>query len=137
MARSSILGISPRDLTSDDMISRTSKCIQSVEEIGNSKQPIYEDVDPKSIRFTAFGDERDEDEYLLPYGDEIVDQKIEEIDDVYIEALNTYIGTQVVVPGKDYIPVLTTVKKRKRDASGNLVGIANPNPILDTRIYEL
>ena len=41
------------------------------------------------------------------------------------------------MPNKEGVPVLTKVKHRKRDSSGNPVGDTNPNPILDTRIYEL
>ena len=41
------------------------------------------------------------------------------------------------MPNKEGISVLTKVKHRKRDSSGNPVGEANPNPILDTRIHDL
>ena len=39
--------------------------------------------------------------------------------------------------GKDSIPVLAKVKKRKRDANNLPVGDANLNLILETSIYEL
>ena len=32
---------------------------------------------------------------------------------------------------------MARVKRRKRDAAGNPIGESNPNPILDSRIYEL
>ena len=42
-----------------------------------------------------------------------------------------------MVPGKDYIPVLTRVISSKRDHYGNLSGDPNNKLILDTIIYEL
>ena len=67
----------------------------------------------------------------------LIDMKTEEVDDAYLDALDEYIGAEIVVPGKDALPVLGKVKKRKRDFQGNPIGEYNPNPILDSRIYEL
>ena len=53
-----------------------------------------------------------------------------------MKVLVKYIETQLVVSGKDYIPVLKKVIGRKIEHSGNLVGDSNKNPIVDTRIYE-
>ena len=49
-----------------------------------------------------------------------------------METLNKYIGTHIVVPGKDSIPVLIKVIGRRRHQSINLVSNLNNNPILDT-----
>ena len=35
-----------------------------------------------------------------------------------------------MVPGKDYIAILTKVRGRKRDHCGNIVGNPNNNPII-------
>jgi hypothetical protein len=43
---------------------------------------------------------------------------------------------QVILPLKDS-QLLGTVTARKRDIHGNPIGVANKNPILDTRIYEV
>lgn len=138
IARSSVIGIPPEELYSDEMKERTARFMKSVEEkIGNYKQAVFDEENPNYIYFDAFGDDRDADAPVLPYGDEIVDAKTEEIDSAYLESLDEYIGAEVVIPGKDGVPVLTKVKSRKRDSNGNPVGISNPNPILDSRIYEL
>ena len=42
----------------------------------------------------------------LPYGDELIDVKVEEISDAYLDALDEYIGSEIVVPGRDALPVL-------------------------------
>ena len=58
------------------------------------------------------------------------------IDDSYLEQLDDYIGTNVVVSGKDSVTVLATIFKRKRYSQGLPVGEENTNPTLYSRIYE-
>ena len=69
---------------------------------------------------------------ILPYGQEIKDQHTKEVYEAYVEALDKYIWTQIMVPGKDYIPVLTKDRGRKRYHSSNLFGKPNNNPIIET-----
>jgi hypothetical protein len=138
IARSSVIGILEHDITSAHMIMETKKFMDKVEEkIGNHKLPIYDGANPMSIYYSAFQDDIDLDDNVLPYGDELIDAKEIEANEAYLEALDTYIGAQVVVPGRDSQPILAKVRKRKRDSSGEPIGNANPNPILDSRIYEL
>ena len=138
IARSSVLAIDDNELTSADMIAQTSHFMKSLEDkIGNHRQPLFNINAPASIYFDAFNDPIDSDENVTPYGDELIDVKTEQVDDAYLDSLDTYIGAQVVVPGKDGVPVLAKVRARKRDSAGNPVGTPNANPILDTRVYEL
>ena len=58
----------------------------------------------------------------LPNGEKIIDANMYEINKAYIDALNNYIGTKVVFPVKDSIPVLKKIIKRKRDNQGNKIG---------------
>ena len=74
---------------------------------------------------------------MLPYGEEIKDQKEVEFNEAYIEELDHYIGGKVVVPGKDSIPVPARLKRKKRDDLGNTIGEEHSNPLLETRVYEL
>ena len=59
-----------------------------------------------------------------------------DIDDVTPEYMDQYVGAEVTLP-KGNSSVTGRVRGRKRDADGNLSGKANPNPILDTRTYEV
>ena len=62
--------------------------------------------------------------------------ELAEADDIQHEAFDRYISARVRVPrGDDW--AYGTVKRRKRDADGNLIGNANKNPLLDTSIYEV
>ena len=138
IARSSVIGIPEDELNSDFMKQNMERFMKSVEDrIGNHKTGIFDPQAPIQVYYDNFGDDRSEDDLVLPYGDEIIDAKDHEIDEAYLDSLDTYIGAKVVVPGRDAIPVLATVRGRKRDALGNPIGTSNPNPILDSRIYEL
>ncbi|GFH61775.1 hypothetical protein CTEN210_18251 [Chaetoceros tenuissimus] len=138
IARSSVIPIPDHELESDDMKRRRNVFMDCIhEKIGNTKEPIYNNIYPQRIYYDAFEDPIKDDECQLPYGAELHEAKLENVDDKYLEALDNYINAKVVVPDKDGIPVLTKVKSRKRDAAGNPVGDANENPILDTRVYDL
>ena len=104
--------------------------------IGNFRQDIYDSTNPSNVYHTAFGTDPSDDEIVLPYGDELVDLKLHEIDEAYLDSLDKFIGTEVVVPGKNSQEVIAIIRNKKRDHLGNLIGDENPNPILDTRIYE-
>ena len=138
IARSTVIPVPEHDLTSNEMKERRDTFMRSVEaRIGNAKQPLFNLADPEHIYYDAFDDDVNGDDIYLPYGDELQEMKTEEVNDAYLETLDEYIGAEIVIPGRDGLPVLTKVKKRKRDASGVPIGESNPNPILDTRIYEV
>ena len=80
--------------------------------------PTYEAYQPIDSR----------DEPALP--------ELAEADEIQHEAFDRYISARVKVPrGDDW--AYGTVKKRKRDADGNLIGNTNKNPLLDSSIYEV
>ena len=47
-----------------------------------------------------------------------------------------YLGASILLP-RGSTSVCGRVKLRKRNSDGNLVGVADPNPIKDTRTYEV
>ncbi len=49
---------------------------------------------------------------------------------------NQYLGASILLP-QGYTSVPGRVKSRKRDSDGNLFGASDPNPIKDTRTYEV
>ena len=49
-----------------------------------------------------------------------------------------YLNMELALPkGDDLNPQLAKVMKRLRDANGIPIGMANDNPILDSRVYEV
>ena len=63
--------------------------------------------------------------------------KSETVDEAYLESLENYIGAEILLSGKNAIPVLAKVRKQKCDATNLTIGDSNLNYILDTCIYEL
>ena len=59
-----------------------------------------------------------------------------DVEDVTPEAYDLYLNAEVLLPRGDGLRT-GKVKRRKRDADGELRGLANNNPILDTRTYEV
>ena len=138
IAQSLVVGIEESLLEGQQLKEQMQLFTESVEvKIGNSRQPMYNQDDPDAIYYSIMNEDRDANENVLPYGEELVDVKTKEVDQAYLESLDKYIGSEVVMTGRDGVPVLTKVVKRKRDANGDPIGEANPNPIMDSRIYEL
>ena len=51
---------------------------------------------------------------------------------------NQYLNMELALPhGEEATPQYAKVTKRLRDTNGNLIGTADDNPILDTRMYEV
>ena len=62
---------------------------------------------------------------MLHYVDELVDAKSETIDESYLKAFKNYIGAKIILAGKDDIPFLDKVSKRKCDANNIPIGDSN------------
>ena len=69
--------------------------------IGNAKQTLFYGTYSDRAYYSRFGDIDNADNNVLPYGEEIQDQKEVEVHEDYIEVLDNYIGDKVVVPGKN------------------------------------
>ena len=139
IARSSVIGISEAELHEENLKRLCDQFTKSVnEKIGNYKQGAYNDSQPGEIYYTAFGDQSDEDDNVLPYGAEEQSPQFDEVNQEYLDSLDNYIGTNVTIPGKNgEPPVIAIIKGRKRDHLGNPIGEKHINPVLDTRVYNL
>ena len=68
----------------------------------------------------------------IPYVDDSPSQDIESA------AFDKFLGIYVNLPGSDgESNILGRVKNRKRDHDGRLIGTTNPNPILNTAVYNV
>ena len=85
----------------------------------------------------VFNNDTDVDDIILPYDQDIQAQNREQFDETYVEAQGKKIGTHIMVTSKEYITIITKVRRKKRDHSDNRVENSNKNPILYIIIYEL
>lgn len=145
LARSTVIPIPISDINSDDVKQQVDAFTASVHDTigGHKKAIIFQGpINQNRIVEELFegADENDNtDATTYPWDTELLDEPLYDMTRQDLEALDEYINAKVVVPGKDgETKVLATVKGRKRDAQGNLIGgSSNSNPILDTRLYNL
>ena len=138
LARSSVIAGDELSKEAIEIREQMSKFTRKLESrIGNNLIPTFDGTDPGNIYFTSFGTTVEEEMEDLPYGDDFTTLRMENVDDRYLADLDNLIGVQVSLPGKDGIPLLATVKKRKLGYKGHPIGSPNTNLILDSRIYEL
>ena len=88
--------------------------------------PVHRRIDEHDDHFEHYEDD-DASDLQAP---------LKEDDDLDHDAYDKYILSRVIIPTGDAIQH-GTVRRRKRDERGNLIGQSNPNPILDTSIYEV
>lgn len=93
-------------------------------------EPIIEQVevdeDFETPEYDVYHDESGQKEHEMP-----------EADDIDFEAFDKYISANVMLPDSDGVLQRATVKRRKRDEDGNLIGHSHRNPILDTGLYDV
>ena len=61
--------------------------------IGNHRQRIHNPLQPYEDYHLAFNETIDNEDPILPYGDEFTDLIPKEIDKKYLDSLDKYIGT--------------------------------------------
>ena len=81
--------------------------MQSLEYIiGGSRQPLYDTTKTNEIYNSLFDDDIKDDNVDFPYSYELIDVNFEEISGACIDALDKYIGDEIVIPGRYVLPVL-------------------------------
>ena len=82
----------------------------------------------------------DEDpDFTEEFHEVISNNELKEADDNFTpDVYNSYLNMELAIPQGDSLePRLTRVTKRLKDANGLPIGLANENPILDTRMYKV
>ena len=83
-----------------------------------------------------FGEDPD---FAEEFKEVISNDEVKEADDVFTpDVYDAYLNMELAIPQGDSLePRLARVTKRLKDANGLPIGLANENPILDTRMYEI
>lgn len=140
IARSTVIPIPDSDLQSNDIQEQMKAYTEKLHSaIGNHHKAVVGNNiidDDDRYRDTLYHDPED-DKMTYPWDSNMNDQALHDETETTQKDLDTYIGAQVLLPDTDGIEVLCRVKGRKRNADGSMIGTSNPNPILDTRIFEV
>ena len=78
-------------------------------------------------------------DFAEEFYDVVSNNKLKEADDAFTpDVYDTYLNMELAIPQGDSLePRLARVTKRLKDTNGLPIGLANENPILDTRMYEV
>jgi hypothetical protein len=140
IARSTVIPIPDSDIQSEDMKTQMTAFTDKLHAtIGNHDKGVigpYKVDDDDKYNDAMFYD-KSEDDMTYPWDSELHDQPLHDETEITQKDLDQYIGANVLLPGSDGVEVLCRVKGRKRRADGSAIGVSNPNPILDTRIFEV
>ena len=140
IARSTVIPIPESEMNETILKEQMSQFSTNLHtKIGDHNKAVVkgEIINDDKIYYDAFFDKEDDDDVTWPWEKELHDLPLANQTQDSLEALDEYIGANIVLPGIDGEHVLTTIKGRKRDHNGALIGSSNPNPILDTRIFQV
>ena len=121
-----------RSLTTDELVypDEIKTCDESdmviKEKLGPAASAKYFESDLEIITPTLDQYENDEEHQT----------HMPEVDDINPEAIDSYIGADIIISHSDTVSQ-GSVSPRKRNVEGNIIGRARSNPILDTRTYEV
>ena len=145
ITRSTVSAIDLHERKDPNLIERQRKFDEDVNSvIGNytsaTNENISDDFDANNPYDSIFEKDSNDDENLL-YEDESkrrpdADSYLAPKDSPFAENSDTHIGVTMDLPHQGEMK-RGTIKRRKRDHDGNLIGKANNNPTLDSRIYEV
>ena len=81
----------------------------------------------------------DDPDFTEEFHGVISDNEVMEVDETFTpDVYDTYLNMELAIPQGDSLePRLARVTNRLKDANGLPIGLANENPILDMRMYEV
>ena len=146
--RSSVSPLSAEDLASTEVSRLMSEFTEAVEStIGNYSNAIVQahvDADAAADPYDLLLDDDNLDDMdvepqELDESGNIVqlNDLDDEFDSAYMEKNDPIIGTRIQLPHESGEAKEAVVIARKRNHDGTLIGTANDNPVLDSRIYEV
>jgi hypothetical protein len=126
--RSTVGPLTPTELSNDHTKKQMTDFMSGI--FAGPVGPASEDGD-----FT--GDSESDTPSYESYGDDNGDEpKMPEADTFTVDAYDKYIGAQLRMPLNDAMTDAKVIG-RKRDSSGNPIGVSHSNPLQDTQVYEV
>ena len=110
----------------DEIKSRDEYDTSIGEKLSPAASAEYFDSDPEIVIPTLYRYEDDEEHQTC----------MPEVDDITPEAMENYIGAEIILLHGDIV-AQGSFRHRKRGVEVNTIGRSNSNPILDTRSYEV
>ena len=141
IARSTVIPVPHHELDSNEMKNQTTEFMSKLQAaIGDHTKAIVnpqENLDETDLYNDCLYIDDNEESITYPWDDEWKDIPLQDETAETQKDLDTYIGSQVVLPDGNGNEVLCRVKGRKRTSDGAIIGTYNSNPILDTRVFDV
>ena len=103
-------------------------------DVKDSNVPAFAQIDNSDHKLSL----QDDPEFVEEFQKVISDESIPDADDYTPDAFDTYVAMEIGLPrGPDDSLHSATVKRRAVDDEGKPIGVANNNPLLDSRQYEV
>lgn len=144
--RSTVSPVTQPEMSNPGNVRLMSEFTKTVESIignfSNATQSSYDDCADDPYLNIFEGDELDDEDIesqnVDSNGNILPTVEMDDINDSpYVENDDALLGTKVDLPHPDGETKEATIKARKRTHDGLLVGTANDNPTMDTRVYEV
>ena len=139
IARTTVQRATSLKMLQDHMKERTQAFDEAIKvKIKDSDHIILQDGKTQPYDWTDRPFEDDPD-FTEEFREVISNNELKEADDTFTpDVYDMYLNMELAIPQGDSLePRLARVTKRMKDANGLPIGLANENPILDTRMYEV
>jgi len=134
IARTTVQALSDGEVATVEVQQTVKAYDQSIQaKIGDS---VFENDLPEPSQCKMHSQDEEEDDGGTTFEAFAPSHAMPEADEFDVKTYDVYLQAEVLLPQGDHL-VAGTVVHRKRDNDGNPLGKRNPNPILDTRIYEV
>ena len=139
ITRTTVQQVTSLEMQSTHMKERVQAFDEAIKaKIKDSDHTILEGGKTQPYDWTDYPFEEDPD-FTEEFLEVISNNELKEADETFTpDVYDTYLNMELAIPQGDSLePRLARVTKRLKDATGLPIGLANENPILDTRMYEV
>ena len=139
IARTTVQRVTSLEMQPDHMKERAQAFDEAIKaKIKDSNHIILEGGKTQPYNWTDHPLEEDPD-LIEEFHDVISNNKLKDADETFTpDVYDTYLNMELAIPPGDSLePRLARVTKLLKDANGLPIGLANENPILDTRMYKM
>ena len=139
ITRTTVQWVTSLEMQPDHMKEKTQAFDEAIKvKIKVSDHIILEDSKTQPYNWTDHPFEEDPD-FTEDFREVISNNELKEADETFTpNVYDTYLNMELAIPQGDSLePRLARVMKQMKDANGLPIGLANENPILDTRMYKV
>jgi Reverse transcriptase (RNA-dependent DNA polymerase) len=139
ISRTTVQRVTNLELTTVEVRQRAKEYDEHIKELLKDNDLVVPDDDERVLQDWNDYTDLDDEDCAREFSEVISDEKIPEADEDFTPDTigDTYMEKEVIIPDEADAANIGRVTKRLRDAEGRPIGVANENPLLDTREYAV